>query len=50
MENIYKVLKGKAKEKISLGRPRCKLEKKNIKMDLKEAGCDFGELDRIGSG
>jgi len=31
MENIYKVLKGKAKEKISLGRPRCKLEKKILK-------------------
>ena len=39
--NAYRVL-GKPEGKRSLGRPRCRWED-NIKMDLKEVGCDPGE-------
>ena len=35
---IYRILVGKPKGKIPLGRPRCRWED-NIKMDLQEVGC-----------
>ena len=41
-ENAYRVLVGKAESKIPLGRPRRRWEV-NIKMDLREMGCDAGE-------
>ena len=37
--NAYRVLVGKPEIKRPLGRPRCIWEN-NIKMDLKEVGCD----------
>ena len=40
--NAYRVLVGKPESKRSLGRPRCRWED-NIKMDLREVGCDPGE-------
>ena len=40
--NAYRVLVGKPERKKPLGRPRCKWED-NIKMDLREVGCDPGE-------
>ena len=40
--NTYKVLVGKPEGKRSLGRPMCRWED-NIKMDLREVGCDPGE-------
>ena len=41
--NTYRVLVGKPEGKRSLGRPRRRWED-NIKMDLREVGCDPGEL------
>ena len=40
--NAYKVLVGKPESKRLLGRPRRRWED-NIKMDLREVGCDPGE-------
>ena len=40
--NAYRVLVGKSEEKRPLGRPRRRWEN-NIKMDLREVGCDPGE-------
>ena len=40
--NVYRVLLGKPEGKRPLGRPRRKWEN-NIKMDLREVGCDPGE-------
>ena len=40
--NAYRVLVRKPEEKIPLGRPRRRWED-NIKMDLREVGCDPGE-------
>ena len=37
--NAYSVLVGKPESKRPFGRPRCRLED-NIKMDLREVGCD----------
>ena len=37
--NIYRILVGKPEGKRSLGRPRRRW-KDNIKMDLREVGCD----------
>ena len=42
-KNAYRVLVGKPDEKRPLGRPRRRWED-NIKMDLREVGCDPGEL------
>ena len=39
--NVYRVLVGKPEGKIPLGRPRRRWED-NIKMDLREVGCDAG--------
>ena len=39
---IYRVLVGKPEGKRHLGRPRCRWGD-NIKMDLREVGCDPGE-------
>ena len=41
-KNASRVLVGKPKGKRTLGRPRCRWED-NIKMDLREVGCDPGE-------
>ena len=40
--NAYRVLVGKPEGKRPLGRPRHRWED-NIKMDLREVGCDLGE-------
>ena len=40
--NAYRVLVGKLEGKRPLGRPRRRWEN-NIKMDLREVGCDAGE-------
>ena len=40
--NAYRVLVGKPEGKRPLGRPRRRWED-NIKMDLREVGCDAGE-------
>ena len=40
--NVYRVLVGKPVGKRPLGRPRRRWED-NIKMDLREVGCDPGE-------
>ena len=40
--NAYKVLVEKPESKRPLGRPRCRWED-NIKMDLREVGCDPGD-------
>ena len=40
--NAYRILVGKPEGKRSLGRPRRRWED-NIKMDLREVGCDPGE-------
>ena len=40
--NAYRVLVGKPERKRPLGRPRRRWED-NIKMDLREVGCDPGE-------
>ena len=40
--NAYRVLVGKSEGKRPLGRPRHRWED-NIKMDLREVGCDPGE-------
>ena len=40
--NAYRILMGKLEGKRPLGRPRRRLED-NIKMDLREVGCDPGE-------
>ena len=40
--NTYRVLVGKPEGKRPLGRPRCRWED-NIKMDLREVGCDPGD-------
>ena len=40
--SAYRVLVGKPERKRSLGRPRRRWED-NIKMDLREVGCDPGE-------
>ena len=40
--NTYRVLVGKPERKRPLGRPRRRREN-NIKMDLKEVGCNLGE-------
>ena len=40
--NAYKVLVGKPEGKRPLGRPRRRWED-NIKMDLREVGCDRGD-------
>ena len=40
--NTYRVLVGKPEGKRPLGRPRRRCED-NIKMDLREVGCDPGE-------
>ena len=46
--NSYRVLVGKPEGKRPLGRPRRRWED-NIKMDLREVGCDPGEwIDRTG--
>ena len=39
MRNAYRVLVGKPEGKRPLGRPGCRL-KDDIKMDLREVGCD----------
>jgi hypothetical protein len=44
---VYRVLVGKPKGKIPLGRPRCRWED-NIKMDLQELG--YVSMDRIAMG
>ena len=41
--NAYRVLVGKPEGKRSLGRPRRRWED-NSRMDLREVGCDPGEL------
>ena len=41
-KNTYRILVGKPKRKRPLGRPRRRWED-NIKMDLREVGCDPGE-------
>ena len=41
--NAYRVLVGKPESKRPLGRPRCRWEV-NIKIDLKEVGCDRRDL------
>ena len=47
--NAYRVLMGKTAGKIPLCRPRRRLED-NIKMDLREVGCDAGgSMLKIGS-
>ena len=51
-EGEYKVLVGKPEEKRQLGRPRRRLVD-NIRMDLQEVGCGYGDwiglaLDRDG--
>jgi hypothetical protein len=46
---VYRVLVGRPKRKRPLGRPRLRWED-NIKMDLREVGIDWGELDSAGSG
>jgi hypothetical protein len=46
---VYRVLVGRPKGKSLLGRPRRKWED-NIKMDLREIGIEWGELDSAGSG
>ena len=40
--NAYRVLVGKPEGKRPLGRSRCRWED-NIKMDLREVGCDPGD-------
>ena len=40
--NAYRVLVGKPEGKRPLGRPRHRWED-NIKMDLREVGCDLGD-------
>ena len=40
--NAYRVLVGKPEGKRPLGRLRCRLED-NIKMDLREVGCNLGD-------
>ena len=40
--NAYRVLVRKPESKRPLGRPRCRWED-NIKMDLREVGCDPGD-------
>ena len=40
--NAYRVLVGKPEGKRPVGRPRCRWED-NIKVDLREVGCDPGE-------
>jgi hypothetical protein len=45
----YRVLFGRPEGKRPLGRPRHRWED-NIKMDLRETGIDWGELDSAGSG
>ena len=40
--NAYRVLVGKPEGKRPLGKARCRWED-NIKMDLREVGCDPGE-------
>ena len=40
--NAHRVLVGKRERKRPLGRPRCRWED-NIKMDLREVGCDPAE-------
>ena len=40
--NAYRVLVGKPEGKRPLGRPRRRWED-NIKMDLREVGCDMGD-------
>ena len=40
--NAYRVLVGKPEGKRALGRPRLRWDD-NIKMDLREVGCDPGE-------
>ena len=40
--NAYRLLVGKPEGKKPLGRPRCRWED-NIKMDLREVGCDAGD-------
>ena len=40
--NAYRALVGKPEGKRPLGRPKCRREE-NIKMDLREMGCDPGE-------
>jgi hypothetical protein len=43
--NAYRILVGKPEEKRSLGRPR-RTHVNNIKMDLREIGCDdMGWID-----
>ena len=42
IQKLYKVLAGKPEGKRSLGRPRRRW-KENIKMDLRELGCDAGD-------
>ena len=45
MRGIFRVLVGKPEGKRPLGRPRCRWEDNNIKMDLQEVGC--GGMDWI---
>ena len=45
--NAYRVLVGKPEGKRSLGRPRHRLGD-NIRMDLREVGCDLGEWIDLG--
>ena len=40
--NAYRILLGKLDGKRHLERPRCRWED-NIKMDLREVGCDAGD-------
>jgi len=49
MRNTYTFLGGKPERKISLGRPKCWWED-NIKVDLKEIGCEDCILDSPGIG
>jgi hypothetical protein len=45
---VYRVLVGRPEGKRPLGRPRRRWEN-NIKLDLRETGIDWGEMDSAGS-
>ena len=47
--DVYRGLVGKPERKRPLGRPSRRWED-NIKMDLREVGCEGHGLDRAGSG
>ena len=48
-KNAYRILMGKPEGKRSLGRPRRRRED-NIKMDLREVGCDAGDWIDLAQG